>query len=76
MLLSKIKTIEKHDFFIIFHWVTLNEELYIEDAWGKYSEKSFRNGTVHQILLVRYDGLGIRIHGRDEKCMQNPTWKT
>ena len=32
MLLSKIKTIEKHDFFFIFLWDTLNEELYVENA--------------------------------------------
>jgi len=32
--------------------------------------------TVYQILLVRYGGLGINIHGRDEKCMQNLTQKT
>ena len=70
MLLSKIKTIEKHVFFLyIFHWVTLNE-LYVEDACGKYTEKrSFRICTVRQILLMRYGGLGIRIRGIDEKCM-------
>jgi hypothetical protein len=38
--------------------------------------RRFKICTIYQILLVRYGGLGISVHGRDEKRMQNLTQKT